>query len=144
MGRQLALQGLYQWHITGYSAETIWQQFQEEEAEAEQPGAEYFRELLTGVIDSVKILDSTLSQYTSRRMALVDPVEASVLRLAAFELMQRPEVPYRVVINEALDLEHAFGAADAHKFVNGVLDRLAKQFRADEIAAQQTPDSSAE
>lgn len=143
MGRQLALQGLYQWHLTGYSAETIWQQFQEE-AEAEQSGAEYFRELLTGVIDSVKMLDSTLSQYTSRRMALVDPVEASVLRLAAFELMQRPEVPYRVVINEALDLEHAFGAADAHKFVNGVLDRLAKQFRGDEITAQQTPDSSAE
>ncbi len=135
-GRRLALQGLYQWQLTGDTPKTIYEQFAEE-AEPTAPLPKYFHDLLFGVIEQAGKLDEALQPYLSRPLAQVDPVEAAVLRLAAFELVHCPEIPYRVVINEALDMEHDFGATDAHKFVNGVLDKLAQQVRATEIAARQ-------
>ncbi len=130
--RELTVQALYQWQMTGYDVETIFNQFQEDGCE--EPANTLFRTLLFGVIEAVARVDAALTPLMSREMARVDPVEASVLRLAAFELMYCPDVPYRVVINEALDLEHTFGATDAHKFVNGVLDKLAKRYRLEEMA----------
>lgn len=95
----------------------------------------YFRELLNGVIDLRGELDDLIAPCLDRPMADLDPVELAILRLSTYELKQRVDVPYRVVINEGIELAKTFGATDGHKFVNGVLDKLAPRLRGAELRA---------
>jgi N utilization substance protein B len=96
----------------------------------------YFEALVRGVISGHKDLDLALSNYVDRTMELVDPIERAVLRLAAFELRERIDVPYRVIINEAIEIAKRFGSDHGHTYVNDVLDQAAGQWRAAEINAR--------
>ncbi len=128
--RRAALQGLYQWQATRQPASEIVTQFEDEKAH-ENLDREYFSQILNGVIENVESLDETLTPFLDRPLRQVDPIERAVLRLAAFELSHCDEVPWRVVIDESIELCHAFGAEQGHRFVNGVLDKLAPALRAD-------------
>jgi len=134
LSRKLAMQALYQWQLAGQSASELRLQFATEEGydDAEQ---EYFSELVGGVTASVVSLDSTLQPLIDRPLGQLDPVERAVLWIGLFELLHRPDVPYRVVINEGVELAKRFGATDGHKFVNAVLDRAARELRSAEQTA---------
>ncbi len=124
--RQLALQAIYQWQLTQDNVADIAEQFK-----LEQPtkGVDlpYFELLLTGVATNVSNLDATFSPFLSRKLDDLDQVDKGVLRLACYELNYCKDVPYKVVINEAIELAKSFAADDSHKFVNGVLDKVVKQ-----------------
>lgn len=130
--RQHALQGLYQWQVAGQDIQDIINQFLADQ-DSKTFEVSYFQDLLRGVPTHLNELDAALSPCLDRALASVDPVERATLRLAAYELAHHPEVPYRVVINEAVELAKVFGAEEGHKYVNGVLDKLAKQLRAVEM-----------
>jgi N utilization substance protein B len=131
VARKLALQALYRWQLN----DGPWQDLVLEFGEAEDmPRAdrEYFRELVEGVWGAREALDSRLAEMMDRSPELLDPVEHAALLIGLYELTSRPEVPYRVSINEAVGLTKRFGATDGHKFVNAVLDRAARALRPDE------------
>ncbi len=128
VARKLALQALYRWQLN----RGPWQDVIEEFAGAEdmsRADREYFRELVRSVCDSHAELDARLAAWTDRPLEQLDPIEHAVLLIGAHELADRPEVPYRVVINEAVSLAKRFGATDGHRFVNAVLDRAARELR---------------
>jgi N utilization substance protein B len=140
--RQFALQAIYSWQITQEDVSTIEAQFlsgekyDEEEHHATEPSLRapetdvvYFRDLLTGVVLRHQELDAKIRPYTSRPMQDLDMMELALLRLAMYEMTQREDVPYKVVINEAIELAKLFAAEDSHKFVNGVLDKAAPYVR---------------
>ncbi|HEC16638.1 MAG TPA: transcription antitermination factor NusB [Sedimenticola sp.] len=131
--RRHVLQGLYQWQMAGQDIRDIINQFLDRE-DAGAFDVDYFRELLRGVPARLNELDEALAPCLDRAIKSVDPVERAVLRLGAYELAHHPEVPYRVVINEAVELAKTFGAEEGHKYVNGVLDKLAKRLRPVETA----------
>lgn len=126
--RRAALQGLYQWQATGQPAEEIIAQFDDEKASGNLD-RDYFCRIVQGVINNVESLDAMLTPYLYRPLQQVDPVERAVLRLAAFELSYCDDVPWRVIIDESVELARAFGAEQGHRFVNGVLDKLAPSIR---------------
>lgn len=130
--RRFAMQAIYQWQMTSDDVKGIEQQFLEND-ESEQVDLDYFRELFYGVEENIEIIDQTLVQYTGRAIASVDQVERAILRLACYEFMKRPDVPYRVVLNEAVNLTKKFCAVKSHTFVNAVLDKVARKVRATEI-----------
>ena len=134
LSRKLAMQALYQWQLAGQSASELQQQFAAEEGygDAEE---DYFAGLIDGVTASVVALDTQLQPLIDRPLTQLDPVERAVLWIGVFELLHRPDVPYRVVINEGVELAKRFGATDGHKFVNAVLDRAARELRAAEQTA---------
>jgi N utilization substance protein B len=132
--RNYAVQALYQWQMTGDDITGIVNQFLVEHRDSDFDGG-YFRALLTGVTGNLGRLDQALSPYLDRAINSVDPVERAILRLGAFELADKPEIPYRVVINEAVELAKTYGAEQGHRYVNGVLDKLAQQLRAFEVKA---------
>lgn len=134
LSRKLAMQALYQWQLTGQSAVELRNQFAGEDGYADADG-EYFVELLLGVTGAIESLDAELGALIDRPVAQLDPVERAVLLIGIHELAHRLDVPYRVVINEGVDLARRFGATDGHKFVNAVLDRAARRLRATEQAA---------
>jgi N utilization substance protein B len=129
------MQALYQWQLTGQSAGDIVLQFSKdpEQARADQ---ELFRELVRDVIGEHDGLDATIAEYSDRAVAQLDPVEHAILLIGVYELAHRPDVPYRVVINEAVELCRIFGAEDGHKFVNALLDRAARRLREPETSAE--------
>jgi transcription antitermination protein NusB len=133
--RELALQAIYQWRMSGGDHLEI-----EKTTRAEKSLGRYdvelFSQLLRGVVDHNEALVEVLTPHLDRDMNELSPIEFSVLLLGAFELSRHPEIPYRVAINEAVELAKTFGGTDGHKFVNGVLDKLAAQVRAVEIAAK--------
>lgn len=134
--RRIAMQALYQWDVGGGSElAEIEQQFI---AEREVRGAdlEYFHRLLFGVAATTTELDATFAPVLDRAVSALDPVERAVLRISAWELMHSPEVPVRVVINEGIEMAKRFGAEQSHKYINGVLDRIARQLRAVEMNRQ--------
>ena len=133
--RRMAMQAVYQWQMTGDSITGIKQQFFEDSNPA-KVDIEYFSELVSGVASNLNELDSLLEKYMSRTIESVDTVERAILRLASYEFVNRLDVPYRVVINEALELAKVFGAQDSYKYVNGVLDSLAPKLREFEVAAR--------
>ena len=133
--RRAALQALYQWQMTAQPAHAITGEFIEEERLAKLD-RELFDGILNGVINRVEELDGALAPHLDRDIADIDPVERAVLRLGAFELMCSLEVPWRVVVNESVELAHAFGAEKGHRFVNGVLDKVARDLRAMEMRAR--------
>ena len=127
------MQALYQWQITGQSGQDVYLQFAGEDAHA-RVDQELFRELVRNVTDESEALDAEIGELSDRAVAQLDPVEHAVLLIGIYELKHRAEVPYRVVISEAVDLTRQFGAADGHKFVNALLDRAARRLRPAETA----------
>lgn len=132
--RRLALQALYQWQMTGLDIAEIETQFMLE-ANPRKIDTEYFRELLHQVPRQLERIDASLSGCVDRPLNEVDPVERSILRIAAYELLFRKDVPWRVVINEALELSKKFGAELGYKYINGVLDKLARAVRGEVVPA---------
>jgi N utilization substance protein B len=128
IARKLAMQALYQWQLTQHSATEINKQFLESE-ESAGVDREYFAELVSGCIARHEELAGALRPFLDRPVDQLDPVETAILMIGMFELRERVDVPYRVVINEAVDLCKRFGATDAHKYVNAVLDRAARELR---------------
>lgn len=133
--RELAVQGIYEWRLSGKSAAQI-EKATRDEKSLGRYDTEFFGQLLRGVIAQQETLCAQIEPHLDRSMNELSPVEFSVVLLGAYELTQHPEVPYRVVINEAVELAKTFGGSDGHKFVNGVLDKLAAQVRAAEVAAK--------
>ncbi len=126
--RRLAVQAIYSWQMSGNPVADIEHEFLTEQ---DTKGADlaYFRELLVGVVSQASNLDAKLKPNLARLVEEVDPLELAILRLGAYELLHRDDVPYKVVINEAIELAKTFGAEESHKFVNGVLDKLAISLR---------------
>ncbi len=133
--RRLAMQGLYEWHVSSNAPSDVLLHLHEEQ-EMKNVDREYLSELVLTIPKHIEELDALLSPFLSRPLAEIDPVELAIMRLAAYEFVYRPDIPYRVVINEAVELTKKFGAEQGHKFVNGVLDKLAMQVRAIEIKAK--------
>lgn len=130
--RRYAVQGIYQWHLSGNSIKDIEFQFLET-INSKKVDVEYFQEILVNTLTSIAEIDDLLTPILDRDIDDVNPVEMAIIRLACYEFMSRLDVPYKVVINEALELTKTFGASEGHKFVNGVLDKLARQIRQMEI-----------
>lgn len=131
IARKLAMQALYQWQMTSHEANDIAKQFIESE-ESAGSDREYFEELLRSCIKQKDEINAAIAPFIDRPLDQLDPVETAILMVGMYELRSRADVPYRVVINEAVDLAKRFGATDAHKYVNAVLDRAARELRAAE------------
>jgi N utilization substance protein B len=132
--RQYAVQGLYQWQMTEAPIEEIIAEFIADNS-PKKFDVTYFQEILYGVIIQLARVDESLQPHAKdRTLKSLDPIELAILRLATFELLFKLDVPYRVIINEAVELAKRFGATDGHKFVNGVLDHLAQDLRSVEAA----------
>lgn len=146
--RQLSLQALYQWQLSGNSIQEVEFNLRsslpdENLAANEDPAKllrkadiEYFLKIIQGVNQHTSELENAFSQFLDRPVVEIDPIELAILRLASYELSHCIETPYRVVINEAVELAKIYGATASHKYINGVLDQLAQQARAAEIAAK--------
>jgi len=130
--RRMTLQALYQWQIAGQDLAEIETQFLLSPGVGDADVA-YFRELLHSIPANADQLHDAVDPLLDRPMVQLDPVERAILWIGAYELLKRPDIPYRVVINEGVDLAKAFGADQGHKFVNGVLDRLARSSRRIEL-----------
>lgn len=133
--REFVLQGLYQWRVGGADEASIEAYAPEMEGFA-KADREFFVGTLRGVIGQRDALIERISSHIDRPFAELSPIEASVLMLGCFEMANHPETPYRVIINEAIELTKAFGGTDGHKYVNGVLDKIAAILRPDEVAAR--------
>lgn len=131
VARKLALQALYRWQLNAGPWQDLLQEFATDPDMA-RADVEYFRELIRGICEQRDALDAALAPLLDRKPLELDPIEHAVLLIGSFELQQRPDVPFRVVINEAVGLARRFGATDGHKFVNGVLDRAARLWRPQE------------
>jgi N utilization substance protein B len=131
VARKLALQALYRWQLNACEWQDLVQEFATD-AEMPRADSEYFQALIAAICRSHDELDAALAPLLDRKPAELDPVEHALLLIGSYELQHRPEVPFRVVINEAVNLARRFGATDGHKFVNGVLDRAARLWRVQE------------
>lgn len=134
--RELALQGVYQWLLSREDSGAI------EAHLGETPGFEkadheHFQELLHGTLRAVDELDALIVPHIDRKLSELSPVEHAVLLLGSFELVRRAEIPYRVILNEAIELAKSYGGPDGYKFVNGVLDRVAVRARPLETPARE-------
>ena len=132
--RELALQGLYSWLLAGQPVSDIAAQLEQSKG-FERADHAYFSLLMRGAIEQQGTLEEELAPCLDRKVRELSPVERGILLLGAWELKNAPDVPYRVVINEAVELAKSFGGTDGHKYVNGVLDKLAKSLRAREARA---------
>jgi N utilization substance protein B len=130
--RTMAMQALYQWAMSGDELQSIEAQYFEHNNLA-KVDVEYFRDILFGVPKFLNEIDTAISEHIDRKLTEINPIELAVLRVATFELLKRLDIPYKVVIKEALNLAMSFGSSEGHKFVNGVLDKVAKQVRTVEI-----------
>ncbi len=128
------MQALYQWQMTADDTDGIEQQFIEEN-DMTNVDREYFSGLLLGVLGELASIDTALEKHMPRSINSVDPVERAILRIAAFEFIKRPDVPYRVVLNEAVVMTKKFCSANSHTFVNAVLDKVARDTRTHETAS---------
>ena len=142
--RELAVQALYQWQITSTAAQEgvqtdtagAAQAYIRETPDFHKADETYFTSLYTGVIDNADALRALITPHIDRPLAELSPVEHGILLVAAYELQNQLEVPYKVVINEAVEIAKSFGGTDGFKYVNGVLDKLAGETRALEVGAQ--------
>ena len=133
--RKAAVQAIYQWQITGQNLNLIEQYFIDEQffSEGEDVQRTYFSELFHGVPQNLIAIDELLSGFVDREVDAIDPVERAVLRLATYELLHAQDTPYKVIINEAINLAKDFGADGSHRYINGILDKVAQKQRPDEI-----------
>ena len=132
--REFALQGIYQWQYTGAKASQVLKNLSELDGFA-QADAEFLSAELAGTIAAADELRSRIEPFADRKWEEISPVEKGILLLGAWEMVHQPEIPYRVTINEAIELGKKFGGTDGHKYVNGVLDKLAANVRGDEVSA---------
>ena len=126
--RRRAVQAIYAWQISGGNGQSLVAQFAHEQAR-EIADLAYFEALVHGVLDNRRDIDQALAPYLDRTIEEVDAIERAVLRLSAYELRFRADIPYRVVINEAIESAKRFGSEHGHTYVNGVLDRAAVEWR---------------
>lgn len=131
--RKLALQALYQWLMSGAELHEIEAQFRVAN-DMDKVDADYFCRLLHGIPAQLTLLEAAFIPFLDRPIHSLNPIELTILRISTFELLHCPEIPYRVVLDESVSLAKAFGSQDGHKYVNGVLNNLAKQSRAIEIS----------
>ncbi len=136
--RRLAMQALYQWHLSSSPVNQIEAEFitDHDMAKVDQ---EYFSEVLRGVPSTLTELDGYIESVTDRSVREMTPVELSILRMGAYELVHRIDVPFKVIINEGVELSKLFGASEGHRYVNGVLDKLSQRLRATEVTASRAP-----
>tara|TARA_R110002073_G_scaffold154785_3_gene309949 strand:- start:3795 stop:4286 length:492 start_codon:yes stop_codon:yes gene_type:complete len=135
LSRELALKGIYQWRMAGGTASFIEDQLREAD-EFIKADVKYFSNLLRGVLDQFEILRHKIQPCLDRSFDELSPIEFSILLLSTYELDFHPEIPYRAVINEGIELARSYGGTDGHKYINGVLDKLAAQMRVVEIETQ--------
>jgi len=133
--RHYALQAMYQWQLSGTPVKDIEAQFIATQI-IRKVDLDYFKELIHGVVLQHLDLDQQMIPILKRPLAELDPIELAILRLSIYELINRLDIPYRVILNEALELTKRFGSIEGYKFVNGVLDRVARKLRAVEISAE--------
>ena len=131
--RRRALQAIYAWQMSGQPIAKVIEQFRDEQ-DMEIADLTYFEDLVRGIDKHRDELDVELRRFLDREIAQEDPIERGVLRIAAYEMLQRPDIPYRVVINEAIETTKRFGAEHGHTYINGVLDKAAATWRAAEVA----------
>ena len=136
LARRAAVQALYQWDMTQQSRLEIEKHFLADDS-LKKSDTEYFHELIREIPRLVEELDTNLSPNIDRDITQVDPIERAVLRLAAYELLHHTEIPYRVVLNEAIELSRTFGSENSYRFVNGILDKMGAEIRSIEAAAGQ-------
>jgi N utilization substance protein B len=129
--RELILQALYQKQLTGYDCEELVRQFKERD-EYQRADQKYFDEILLPICQRQTALEAKISEFADRPLSLLDPVEMAILLLGFFELTERYDVPYRVVINESVNLAKRFGAVDGYKYINALLDKAADKLRPEE------------
>jgi N utilization substance protein B len=132
--RRRALQALYAWQLNGRPVPQLIEEFRHEQ-DMEIADLSYFEDLLNGVVRRLLDIDAVLQQFLDREIEQVDPVERAALRIAGYELLERIDVPYRVIINEAIESTKRFGAEHGHSYVNGVLDKAAAEWRSVEVQA---------
>jgi len=130
--REFALQGLYQWQLSGADVAVIEQQISEAKGFGRSDGA-YFSALLEGAVREAQLIEQQVQPHLDRQFSLLSPIERAILLIAIYELVNQPEVPYKVVINEAVELAKSYGGTDGFKYVNGVLDKFATNLRLREI-----------
>jgi N utilization substance protein B len=133
IARELAVQAVYSWQMSKNAVEQIELSIVTSN-DMKKVDTEYFLELLRAVVKDCAELDKKLKPYLGRLPEELDPVEKAILRIATYELVSRIDVPYKVVINEAIELAKSFGAEESHKFINGVLDKAIKTLRKDELS----------
>jgi N utilization substance protein B len=129
LSRRLTVQALYQWLVNETAPDALLLQFNEQPEGLGRADADYFAELLRGTVNVASQLTLELAPYLDRPVVQLDPVEHAILLLGAYELREHPEVPWKVIVNEAVTLAKTFGAEEGYKFVNGVLDKFARNVR---------------
>ncbi len=122
--RRLAMQGLYQYQITGHDGDEILRQLADATG-FDKADRDYLAELIHGVLSGQKALDDSIGLHADRPVAQLDPIERAILWIGTYELKFRDDVPFKVIINEAINLSRRFGADKSHKYINAVLDRAA-------------------
>ncbi len=132
--RELALQGLYEWLVSGAEAGVVDAHMREQDG-FDKCDAAHFDALLHGCIGEAATIDAVLARHVDRKTTQLSPIEHGVLMIGAYEMTHCIEIPYKVAINEAVELAKAFGGTDGHKYVNGVLDKAAIDLRPVEVAA---------
>lgn len=135
LARRLTVQAVYQWLLNETPVEVLLKQFREQDDGLGRADPQYFETLLNGVMEHAPQLTLAIVPHLDRPLAQLDPVEHAILLLGAYEIAHRPDVPWKVAVNESVNLAKMFGAEDGYKFVNGVLDKLAHDLRADEVRA---------
>jgi N utilization substance protein B len=133
LSRRLTVQALYQWLVNETAPDALLLQFNEQPEGLGRADADYFAELLRGTVNVASQLTLELAPYLDRPVVQLDPVEHAILLLGAYELREHPEVPWKVIVNEAVTLAKTFGAEEGYKFVNGVLDKFARTVRPAEV-----------
>ena len=134
MARERALQAIYQWQLSGNALTDIESYFDTEQGMKRVDKA-YFHDLLHGIPKHLTEIDSHSATYIDRPFEQIDPVEQAILRIGTYELAFRQDIPYRVVLNEAVHLAKRFGSEQSHRYINGILDRIAWQVRSVEMKA---------
>jgi N utilization substance protein B len=127
--RRSAVQALYQWAMSAMPIQDVINEFVNERSELKKADTDYFKEILRGTTKESENLDKQLIPLLDRSLDDLDPVEKAILQIGMYELTFHPELPYKVVLNEAVDLAKMFGAEQSHKYINGVLDKAAQEIR---------------
>lgn len=131
--RRHALQALYGWQLTGKEAGELIAEFEHDPHTLAKADADYFKALLRGAIQHHAALERHIVKLLDRPPAELDAVERAILQIGCYELAHRPEIPWRVAVNESIELARAFGAEQSYKYINGILDKVARELRAAEI-----------
>ncbi len=134
--RRNAVQAYYQWLLNRQPIADVIEEFEQDRSELRKADKDYFRELLLGMEKHSEELDKALEPILDRPLKEIEPVENAIMHLGMYELIYHPELPWRVILNESIELAKMFGAEQSHKYINGVLDKAAHKIRAKEISSK--------